>query len=665
MTSARVLVALSALTAAPALAQQVPLIPREVLFGNPDRAGVRISPDGKYISYLADVNGVLNVFVGPAENPAAAAPVTSETKRPIGQYQWAYTGQHILYLQDVGGDENWCVYATDVRTKETKNLTPYKGVQAQIISVDEDTPTEIIVGINNRNPQLHDLHRVSILTGESKLVQETPDGVAGWVLDNAEKPRYAVRFTELGGQEWLTVGEGGVLTLAEAIAPEDALATSILGYSGDDATYYLQDSRGRDTTALFEVDVKTGTKTLLAESDRADADNVLVNPKTKRIDAVSFDRLRSEWRALDPAIQQDLATLARLGDAEITVTSRTLDDKTWIVAIEDDNGPVKYYRYLRGARPEAKFLFNNRDALASLQLASMHALEIESRDGLSMVSYLTLPLGATTGDSIKPKAPLPMVLLVHGGPWARDEWGYDGLHQLLANRGYAVLSVNFRGSTGFGKNFTNAGNKEWGAKMQDDLTDAVDWAIEQGVAAPDRVAIMGGSYGGYATLAGLTLTPEKYACGVDIVGPSNLVTLLESIPPYWKPQISIFHSRMGDNTTEEGRSFLTSRSPLTFADKITRPLLIGQGANDPRVKQAESDQIVAAMQAKDIPVTYVVFPDEGHGFHVPANNIAFFGISEAFLAQHLGGRYEPLDDAVSKSTAEVKAGAEGVPGLGK
>ncbi|MCC6661141.1 MAG: S9 family peptidase [Phycisphaerales bacterium] len=665
MTSARVLVTLAALTVAPALAQQIPLIPRETFFGNPDRAAVRISPDGKYISYLADSGGVLNVFVGPADDPSAAQPVTHETKRPIGQYQWAYTSRHILYSQDQGGDENWCVYATDVDTKETKNLTPYKGVQAQIVSVDEDTPTEIIVGINNRNPQLHDLHRVSILTGEDKLIRQTPDGVAGWVLDNAEKPRYAIKFTELGGQEWLRVEPDGSLAPAETIAPEDALTTSIMGFSGDDSTYYLQDSRGRDTAALFQVDDKSGVKVLLAQSPKADAAGVLLNPRTKQIEAVSFDRLRPEWTTIDPAIGKDLATLRRLGDGDVEVTSRTLDDTTWIVALVDDNGPVKYYRYTRGDKPEATFLFDNREALASLQLAPMHALEIKTRDGLSMVSYLTLPVGAVAGGEIKPKSPLPMVLLVHGGPWARDEWGYNGLHQLLANRGYAVLSVNYRGSTGFGKAFTNAGNLEWGAKMQDDLTDAVDWAVQQGVAATDRVAIMGGSYGGYATLAGLTMTPDKYACGVDIVGPSNLVTLLESIPPYWKPQISIFHTRMGDNTTAEGRSFLESRSPLTFADRIVRPLLIGQGANDPRVKQAESDQIVAAMEKKNIPVTYVVFPDEGHGFHVPANNIAFFGISEAFLAQHLGGRYEPLDGAVAKSTAEVKAGAGGVPGLAK
>jgi dipeptidyl aminopeptidase/acylaminoacyl peptidase len=327
-----------------------------------------------------------------------------------------------------------------------------------------------------------------------------------------------------------------------------------------------------------------------------------------------------------------------------------------------DNGPVHYYYYDR-AKKKAQFLFTNRKELEGLSLAKMHPVVIKSRDGLDLVSYLTTPPGADPeGDGI-PDKPLPLVLVVHGGPWGRDAWGYDSMHQWLANRGYAVLGVNFRGSTGFGKKFINAGNMEWAGKMHDDLIDAVQWAIEKRIAEPKHVAIMGGSFGGYATLVGLTFTPETFACGVDIVGPSNLVTLLKSIPPYWAPQVELFKKRVGDHTTEEGKAFLRKRSPLTYAKRIKRPLLIGQGANDPRVKQAESDQIVKTMQKKGIPVTYVLYPDEGHGFARPENRLSFFAVAEAFLAECLGGRFEPVGNDLKGSTITVPVGTEYVPGL--
>jgi dipeptidyl aminopeptidase/acylaminoacyl peptidase len=293
----------------------------------------------------------------------------------------------------------------------------------------------------------------------------------------------------------------------------------------------------------------------------------------------------------------------------------------------------------------------------------MHPVVIKSRDGLELVSYLTLPKGADPDNIGRPKAPLPLVLLVHGGPWGRDSWGYDAEHQLLANRGYAVLSVNYRGSTGIGKEFLNAGNKEWARKMHDDLVDAVRWSIEEKIADPKRVAIMGGSYGGYATLVGLTFTPDLFACGVDIVGPSNLQTLLSTIPPYWAPAMELFKNRVGDPTTDDGKALLAERSPLTHVERIERPLLIGQGANDPRVKKAESDQIVKAMQEKKIPVTYILFPDEGHGFARPENRLAFYAVAEAFLAEHLGGRYEPIGKAFAGSTITCPQGVDGVPGL--
>jgi dipeptidyl aminopeptidase/acylaminoacyl peptidase len=380
---------------------------------------------------------------------------------------------------------------------------------------------------------------------------------------------------------------------------------------------------------------------------------------TGEVQAYSVNYLKTEWVALDPGIEQAFAFLRERLDGEFGVQSRTEADDKWLVWHDPLTGPMRTLLYDRVAGTLEEF-YVTRPELEGAPLRPMHPVEIPSRDGLTLVSYLTLPPGS---EGERPGDPVPMVLLVHGGPWARDGYGFNRMHQLLANRGYAVLSVNFRGSTGFGKAFVNAGNLEWGARMHDDLIDAVDWAVAQGVAQKDKVAIMGGSYGGYATLAGLTFTPEVFACGVDIVGPSNLETLLETIPPYWAPMVKQFHERMGNPNTPEGLQLLKDRSPLHKADRIVRPLLIGQGANDPRVKQAESDQIVAAMERARIPVTYVVFPDEGHGFARPENNLAFNAIAEAFLASCLGGRAEPFGGEVAKSTAEIKTGRELVEGL--
>jgi len=388
----------------------------------------------------------------------------------------------------------------------------------------------------------------------------------------------------------------------------------------------------------------------------------MAHPMEKTIEAVSFTYKRREWKILDASIKADLNYLKKVADGEMNVTDRTLDDKHWIVAYVMDNGPVRYYHYDRPGE-KAKFLFSNRKALEGQPLTRIHPVVIKSRDGLNLVSYLSLPVWMDRDSDGRPEKPVPIVLFVHGGPWARDSWGYSSYDQWLTNRGYAVLSVNFRSSTGFGKKFVNSGDLEWARKMHDDLIDAVNWAIKKKIADPKRVAIMGGSYGGYATLVGLTYTPDVFACGVDICGPSNLITLLESIPPYWKPMLDVFTTRVGDHRTDEGRKLLTERSPLTYVDRISRPLLIGQGANDPRVKQAEADQIVKAMEDKNIPVAYVLFPDEGHGFARPENRIAFNAVAEAFLAKHLGGRYEPIGDDFTGSSITVPKGADQLPGL--
>lgn len=373
---------------------------------------------------------------------------------------------------------------------------------------------------------------------------------------------------------------------------------------------------------------------------------------------MAFDYDRRRWEVVDGEIVEDFSRLSALVDGELEVLFRSLDDRLWLVAYVRDSGPTLYYLYDREARAE-KFLFSDRPELEDYTLARMYPVVIEARDGLKLVSYLSLPPGEDRGG--RPERPLPMVLFVHGGPWSRDKWGFHSWHQWLANRGYAVLSVNFRGSTGFGKSFVNAANREWAGKMHQDLIDAVEWAVREGIAERERVAIMGGSYGGYSTLVGLTFTPEVFCCGVDIVGPSSLVTLLENIPPYWMPMRPLLSVRVGDPQNPEDREFLWDRSPLKYADRIQKPLLIGQGANDPRVKKQESDQIVQALQGKGIPVIYVLYPDEGHGFLRQENRLSFTAIAEAFLGRFLGGRAEPIGDDFRGASLTIPVGAEELP----
>lgn len=639
------------------------LISRDLLFGNPDRITTRTSPDGSWLSFLAPKDGVLNVWVGRADSPETAKPVTNDTSRGIRSYTWTYTNQHILYLQDRNGDENWRIYSVNLSSGKILDLTPFEGVRAEIRSLSRKHPYEAIIGLNKRDPEYHDLYRLNIETGNMTLILENRE-FSGFEIDDDFKVRLASNMTAEGGSEVFMPAENGSWKTFLKIEMEDALTTGFSGFNKSNDLIYLIDSRGRNTAALYALNLHTNESTFLAEDPKSDITSMMIHPTEKNVQAVAFNYDRMQWKVLDPSIQTDIDLLQSTEEGDIAVLSRSLDDKIWIVVFTRDNGPARYYLYNHEEK-RATFLFTDREKLAGLPLARMIPAVIKSRDGLDLVCYYTLPLPSDENGDGLPDKPLPMVLYVHGGPWDRDYWGLDSVHQWLANRGYAVLSVNYRGSTGFGKSFINAGNLQWGKKMHDDLIDAVNWSVQQKIADPEKIAIMGGSYGGYAALAGLTFTPSIFACAVDIVGPSNLITLLETLPPYWKPDIEQFTKRVGDSRTEAGRKMLQERSPLNSAEKIERPLLIGQGANDPRVKQNESDQIVKVMQAKGLPVTYVLYADEGHGFARPENRLSFYAIAEAFLAEHLGGSFQPIGQDFAGSNLTVPAGAEEVPGLAK
>jgi dipeptidyl aminopeptidase/acylaminoacyl peptidase len=623
-------------------AELPPLIPREVLLGNPDKASPRISPDGKRLAYLAPTNDVLNVWVrtlGQQDDQV----ITTDKKRGIRVFFWQQDSEHILYLQDQDGDENWHVYQTNLKNRNTRDLTPFQGVQAQVVAVDPNFPHEMLVGLNLEDRSLHDVYRLDLRTGATVLDTKNPGDVSGWSVDNQMQVRVASVFLPDGGTE---------LRLRDDLKSDwrgfqrwsaDETFGGVAAFTPDNRGAWIISSVDANASRLVEFDLAQGTQRVIAEDDQYDVDSLMIHPTRRTLEAVSFVRAREEWLLLDAALKPDFAALRTVRDGDFSVVSRDLADRTWIVAYTVDDGPVYYYAYDRGEK-RADLLFSNRTDLEGLKLAKMRPISFTARDGLTIHGYLTLPVGLSPRN-------LPLVLNVHGGPWGRDTWGLDPETQWLANRGYAVLQVNFRGSTGYGKKFLNAGDREWGAAMHDDLLDAKAWAVGEGYADPDRVCIYGGSYGGYATLVGVTFTPDAFACGVDIVGPSSIVTLIKSIPPYWAPLKSIFDKRVGSVETEE--DFLNSRSPLFKADQIKVPLLIAQGANDPRVKQAESDQIVAAMRKNNKPVTYLVFPDEGHGFARPENRLKFYAATEQFLAEHLGGRVVPPGD-VEKWDALLK-----------
>jgi dipeptidyl aminopeptidase/acylaminoacyl peptidase len=613
----------------------VDLIPRQTLFGNPERVSPHISPDGTRLAWIAPHEGVLNVWTAPASAGAgvdweAAKVVTDDADRGIRQFAWAHDGRHLLYLQDTGGDENWRLHDVDLETMQRRDLTPFDGVQARLLAMEPKFPTEILIALNRDNPELHDVYRLDLVTGELVKEVENP-GFIGWVAD----PHLVVRGSVAprpDGSVVLMVRDSADDDWREllTVGAEDAVTTGPIEFSDDGGSLLALSSVGANTGRLVRIDLATGVQQVLAEDPEADVSDVRIHPDTREPQIVTFQKDRSQYLVLDPSVAGDLAAIRALHPGDPVFTSADDADATWLVAFTNDSGPIQYFTYDRASKT-GRFLFENRPELSRYRLASMEPFSFTARDGLTVHGYVTFPPEGG-------RAGLPAVLDVHGGPWARDNWGFNPEAQWLANRGYLCVQVNFRGSTGYGKAFINAGDREWGGRMHDDLVDAVGFITGQGWADPARVAIYGGSYGGYAALVGASFTPDLFSCAVDIVGPSNLKTLIETIPPYWAPLIAQYHRRVGDPATDA--DFLWSRSPLSRVHDIRIPLLIAQGANDPRVKRAESEQIVAALREAGIEHEYLLFPDEGHGFAKPENRLRFYAAAEKFLARHLGGRSE-------------------------
>ena len=635
-----------------------PLIDREIFFGNPTIMGAKISPDGAFITFVKPYRGMLNIWIKKtSESFENALPLTNDTTRPITGYFWSRDSKYVLYVQDAGGDENYHVYSVDPHlafgTDEiptAKDLSNYKGIRAMILGLPKTDHDIIFVGINDRDPAWHDLYKISISTGERELIIINDFDANSFYFNLKDELCLASKATNEAGVELLSL-------------QSDGLWKSIVKTSGDeychpvkgtsDGQYYIESNVGEeDLSFLGILNLEDATVVQIEEDPEGEVDfgAAIFSGQTNELIATSYvgDKPRIYWK--DQAFEADYNFLKNhFGDVEVSFISGTKDERKWIIAANSDIDPGSTHFFDRDTQ-EVSFLYRPRPDLPSEHLCKMKAIKYVSYDGTVIPAYLTLPKNEENIAGA--------IILPHGGPWVRDAWGYNSYAQFLANRGYAVLQSNYRGSTGYGKEHLNAGDREWGRKMQDDLTAGVDFIINKRICNKDKVGILGGSYGGYATLAGLAFTPDVYTCGVSIVGPSNLFTLLESIPAYWESARAMFHKRMGDPSTEEGRALLTARSPFFHADKIKAPLLVAQGNNDPRVKTAESDQIVFAMRQHGLDVEYLNFPDEGHGFANPTNSMAFIAVMEAFLAKHIGGRSqkeipEKLQEIIDKVSVDV------------
>ena len=584
------------------------------------------------MAYLAPVDGVLNVWVG-STGEDDYRPVTDDRDRGVRIYFWGYDNETILYLQDVGGDENWRILSTNITSSSTVELTPFENVQVETLAYERPFPDEMVIAMNKEDATKHDAYHLHLKTGALRLIAANPGNVTRWVTDAQLAVRGAMAARADGGFDLLVRdtpdSEWRTLIAWDA---QDGLNSGPVGFTEDGRGIHLLDSRDHNAARLVRMDIATGALETLAEDPDYDAGQMMTHPDTHEIQAVGFFRARLDWLVLDSHIAEDFAAIERINPGDFVVYDRTAEDDVWLVGFSEDVGPAAYYLFDRRAKT-ARFLFYNRPELAESTLVPMEPISFVSRDGITIHGYLTKPAGAGA-----PPEPLPMVLNVHGGPWYRDTWGYDSEAQWFANRGYASLQVNFRGSIGYGKAFVNLGDREWGGRMHDDLVDAVQWTVDNDIADPSRIAIFGGSYGGYAALVGATFTPDLFCCAVDIVGPSNLITFINTVPPYWQAYLEMLYKRVGHPERDE--QFLRERSPLFRVNDIKIPLLIAQGANDPRVKQDEAEQIVEAMRRKGIEHEYLLFPDEGHGFAKPENNLRFYATAEKFLSRYLGGRYE-------------------------
>ncbi len=613
------------------------LIPRKLLFGSPVKSEPRISPDGKRIAYLASFNNVSNIWV---KTPGLEDDrvVTTENKRDIYIHHfWAHDNRHIMYIQDEDGNENFNLFRVNIETGETVNLTPYKDVQVRgtVSHFDKNFPGELLIEMNKENPELHDVYRLDLTSGSIEPVAKNPGNVVGWRKDTNLNIRGAIAARDDGGldllvrkdnlSEWKKLASWGSEDYGD-----NPWVYRMVGFSADGQHIFLRDPKNSNTCRLVKMNTDTGEVSVVAEDPHYDVEGTLINPDTYEIQAVMFAKERREWLLLDKTLEEDFKAIKGLDRGDFSIINRDYADKRWLISFTKDNGPVTYYSYDRITK-EGTFLFSEQPALNDYTLAIMEPVSFTARDGLKIHGYITFPPG-------KERVKLPLVLKVHGGPWHRDNWGYDPEAQLFASRGYACFQINFRGSTGYGKDFLNAGDKELGGKMQDDLTDGVKWAIDEGIADPRKIAIYGRSYGGYAALVGATSTPDLFCCAVSAYGMTSLITFLENIPPYWASDIPMFIKKIGNPETE--REFLKSRSPLFRVDAIKIPVLIAHGAKDVHVKQSEAEQIVEVMKNKGIAHEYILFPDEGHGFTKPENRIKFYKTMEKFLAEHLGGRCE-------------------------
>jgi len=631
------------------------LIDRELLFGNPEISGAELSPDGKYLAFMKPWKDTRNVWVKKIEEPFSDARLlTTETKRPIAGYLWTRDAKYIVYVKDNDGDENFNVYAVDpsasapagAEVPPSRDLTGLKGVQVHLYSVPKSDPDLAYIGINDRDRAWHDLYKLKISTGERTLMRKNTERVAGWFFDLNGRLRLAERVADNGDQELLRV-EANSLTKVYSCDVFDSCGP--LRFHKDGKRVYLETNKDMDLTALLLFDPETA-KTQVVESDpqkRVDFGIAMFSEVTDELVMTNYTDDRTRCYFKDKAAEADYKWLeSKLPGKEVGIASRTADERLWLVVAHSDTEPGETYLFDRKPRTLA-FQYKIREKLPREWLAPMRPVRYKSSDGLEVPAYLTLPKGV-------PGKGLPTMIVPHGGPWARDTWGYNPWAQFFANRGYAVLMPNFRGSTGYGKKFLNGGNGEWGRKMQDDLTWGVKYLVAEGIADPKRVGIFGGSYGGYATLAGVAFTPDLYKAAVDVVGPSNLLTLLDSIPPYWEAERKIMYARMADPGTPDGKAWMQERSPLNSAGKIKTALMVVQGANDPRVNRAEAEQIVIALRDRGFPVEYLLAPDEGHGFARPVNNMAMFMAIEKFLAKYMDGRFqEGGTPQVAKRLAEI------------